>query len=304
MKINIPLLLLLAVICHSALAQDKIITTKNDTINCKIRKVTGKAIFFDLMVNGLKTSGDIPRSSVSNYTIYSQPQDPPMKQTLRTEPALQFQRWRLGLAGGLGYLIASSKDAEKELVNRGFSKNEAKSYYNGLRLGYLGAADLTYLFPSGYGAGLKYKLFNNSNSQSGFFDPKDGVTLIYSKISENIYVNYLGASFYAQQWMDRSQQLKLNSSYSLGMAMYRNETEVTGYAMLIKGNSLAMDASLGIEYFLSPHISLGIDLSAFYSTLRKVKASDGTNSQTYDLDKDNYENLSRIDLSFGIKIYR
>ena len=301
MKISFLLLLLFLSISYAGVSQDKIITTQSDTIDCKIIKITKKVIYFDMITKNIKSSGKLPLSNVSRYTIESKVSE--NHETVQKK-SVPYQRLRLGLGGGFGYVFASSKEAEQELVDMGFSKKQAQSYYNRLRLGQLGSADLTYFISPNYGMGAKYKFFETSNSQEGFLDPQEGNNLIYGNLSEKIYVNFFGVTFHTQQCFANQPKLRLTSTYALGLATYRNETDAIVRRFLLTGKSFAADINIGIEYFVRKNISLGMDLSGFYSSIHKLKVNDGTNSTTMELDKDNYENISRIDLSFGIKIYR
>jgi len=51
------------------------------------------------------------------------------------------------------------------------------------------------------------------------------------------------------------------------------------------------------------NIALGIHLGLFASKLKKATVDDGTTRTTIDLPKEQYENVSAIDLSAGLKIY-
>lgn len=281
-------------------AQDKIITIQGDTLDCKIKKLTKTTIYFDRFIQNVKMSGELPLSKVSSYAIEDKVATSPQTKKKHLD---EHPRFRFGLGGGLGYLYVSSKKSEEELVNSGFTKAEAHSYYKGLKLGCLGSADLTYLFSPYWGLGLKYKFFNTSSSQKGFIDPHDMYNIYYGKVSENIYVNFMGISYYAQTWIGTLRKFKFNSSVSMGMATYRNESSILNSNLLITGNSFATDTNIGVEYFVRKNISFGVDLSGFFSTLKKCNITDGTNSTTTNLDADQYENVSRLDLSIGAKIY-
>lgn len=113
----------------------------------------------------------------------------------------------------------------------------------------------------------------------------------------------MGISYYAQTWIGTLRKFKFNSSVSMGMATYRNESSILNSNLLITGNSFATDTNIGVEYFVRKNISFGVDLSGFFSTLKKCNITDGTNSTTTNLDADQYENVSRLDLSIGAKIY-
>jgi len=283
-------------------SQDKIITLNYDTIDCRINKISNNTIFFEVFTKGIRSTGKIPLGSVLNYTTLNRaPENKKEKKAIITDP---FQRLRLGIMGGADYLLASSKKAESYMSeNLGITSSQAKSYYRDLKLGLHASGGLTYLITPEYGAGIKYSFFNTSAGIESFVDPQDGVHLIYASYNEQIYVNYVGAVFFAQQTFGSSKKFKLNSACSFGLATYRNEAEYLKEYYLITGKNFGTDVSIGFEYFINRYFSLGADLSALFSSIRKMEITDGINTTTVDLDKENYENLSRIGFSAGIRFY-
>lgn len=278
-------------------SQDKIITNNNDTIDCKIDKVSHNTIFFELTTRGVKTTGRLPLNGILNYLIAKSPDY--FQNFIPTE---SFQRLRFGLSGGLGYILSSSKKAESEMKNMGFEPDKVKSYYRDLRTGWYAKTDLSWFFSAKYGAGIKYKFFDTSGKTDGLVDPQDGVSLYYTTFSEHIYVNYVAGAFYYQEYFGRRKSLKLNTGISLGSVMYRDEAKfLKNY--LMTGKNFGMDVNLEVEYFLNHYLSISADLSDFTSTITKMKLSDGISSSTLKLEKGNYENLSRLDFSIGIFIY-
>lgn len=283
-----------------AKAQDRIITLQNDTINCKISKISSSNISFKIKNGSVLTNGKIERDKVLSY-FSENAGNIDNTNFLATNPG---GRWRLGLSGGLNYLTGSSSKAEMALVQRGISKQDAKSYYSSLKLGQSGGADLHYMISKTYGAGLIYKFYSTNGMVESFFDPQDGVNLIFGKMDEKIYVNYAGLSFYSEQFLKANPRLKLSSYYSAGMAFYRNEAIVVNTPFLLTGKAFATNLDIGMEYFVFPKISAGINLSYFLSSLKKLTLNNGNSTTTQELDKENYENISRIDLSVGIRFYR
>ena len=291
--------ILIFITCFSVWAQDKIITLDKDTINCKISKVTRKTVFFNITSSGVTTSGNLPLDSISGYLIQAETE-------YKKDSGISsesFPRLRFGAGGGLGYLLASSSDAEDEMKSLGFDPDLVHSYYTDLKSGLFANAELAYFFNQKYGAGLKYKFFDTSSSIEGYVDPHDGVNLYYTTFKEQVYVNYIGAAFLFQEFIDSKKSFKLNSSYSVGLANYRNEAEVMDQFYLLKGKNIGLDISLGLEYFITSGISVGTDLSVFYSKIQKMTLSNGSTSTTMDLGKENYENLSRLELSIGVRFY-
>jgi len=283
--------ILLSVLLSEGYSQDKIITVKNDTIDRKI--------IVDEIAEDVKSSGKILTDSFSSYTNSGKTTQEVQK-TVNIDP---FKRLRLGINGGLGYLLGSTEIAEDYLVNLGLTRDQAESYYNDMKSGLYANADLTYLISPKYGVGIRYKFFDTSCSTGDFFYLLDGVNLIYTTYEEQIYVNFIGASFFYQQWIRSLKSLKVNSSLSFGLATYRNEAGYLNSSFLLTGKNIGMDISLGFEYFITDNFSVGADLSTFYSSIGKMKISDGSSTSTVNLGKDNSESLSRLDLSLGIRLY-
>jgi hypothetical protein len=72
---------------------------------------------------------------------------------------------------------------------------------------------------------------------------------------------------------------------------------------LATGNAFGFTATLGLEYFVAPKVSLGLDMSLFGATIGKVKVDDGYNSSVVELEDDEKENISHVDLSAGLRFY-
>jgi len=159
------------------------------------------------------------------------------------------------------------------------------------------------MFTPDIGTGFKYKFFYTSGNVDGIIDVQDGVHVIYTNYGERIFVNYYGPMAYYQRYLNAAETYRITTTFSFGLSTYRNEAKYLNEYLLLTGRNLGTDYSVNLEYYITDNISLGAELSAFYSVLRKVKITDGTNTQTVDLDKENYENLSRLELSLGIRFY-
>jgi len=189
------------------------------------------------------------------------------------------------------------------MVAWGIPQDAAEAYYNDLKLGIYGSGDITFMVTPGIGAGLRYKFFYTDAGVEGLFDPHDGLYLIYGTYSETIYVNFAGVSLFYTEPLGRSQKFSVYASWATGLTLYRNEAETFQGNILITGNALGMDRALGLEYLISPSIAVGAELSAFNSLLRKIEMTDGTNTETLELEEENIENLSRFELSLGVRFY-
>lgn len=299
MKRNLLIAFILAGLVTSLSAQDRIITLTNDTIDCKINRVTRSDIYFDVITQGVTTTGKIPLTGIISYSVS------PVQtsgQDYRVVKSGSTGTLRLGLTGGMGYIISSSEVAEESIVSLGVTEQKARSYYKDLKTGWYGSAEATWMFNHRYGAGLKYKFFNTNASMEYFFDVGD-INIYYSDYRENIFVNYAGVSIFYREPIGKGGNFSLYSSYSMGVAFYRNESEIFYGNFLIAGKAFGVDGSLGLEYHITPLISAGAELSIFTATIRKITVTNGNVTETMDLEKENFENLSRAEASIGIRFY-
>ncbi len=212
------------------------------------------------------------------------------------------ERFRGNISGGLGYLMGNTKEAEKLLTDQGVPAEDAKNYYNDLVLGYTGTASAHYRVSRDYWIGAQYLGFYSKGNMVTYYD-EGGMYRFYGNMGERYFVNFTGLSLSSSSWLGREKHWAYHSAYSVGPVFYRNETEVMIQQVLFKGITLGQSLSLGLEYFITPNISISTDLSVFRATLKKVKVTTEGGTQEVDLDKESYENLSRADLTAGFVFY-
>jgi hypothetical protein len=299
MKLYLLISIFTASIFSDLFAQDKIITLNRDTINCLITKTSGREIRFKINTGVVSTTGKIQKKNVLGYITSGNN----VQMEKNFKPQVPYLPIYLTLNSGLGYLVASSANAETAMIDQGFSPAAAKAYYRDLRPGIYISADAVWVNQREFGAGLKYKFFATSAKTEGFLDLQDGVNLIYGSYKEQIYVNFIAATFRFQKSINSSNSLRMNTNCSAGLSLYRNEAEYAKTDFLLMGKNFGFDTDIGLEYLFTTRLSAYCDLSAFYSNIHKMNITDGVNSTTVELTKDNSENLTRIDFSLGVRIF-
>ena len=218
----------------------------------------------------------------------------------------KIERWRISIAGGPGYMFASSKDAENELIALGNDSRKVKDFYKKFKLGWQGNADVHYLFNPYLGVGVKYALFATSSTLSdisfGNYNG-DGLYIFSGDIEETLYVNYVGPTFLGQIFINRNKTWKASALISYGYTSYRMETYTMDFPLLITGSSFGVMEDIGIEYFVGRQVALGFNLSTFFSTLKKFNVQNNQGSQKIELPNEERENISRISGSLSFRIY-
>lgn len=220
------------------------------------------------------------------------------------ETVTLIPKWRIGISGGLAYLTASSKTAERDLMDIGMSGSDAKDYYNGLKWGQVVSGDVHYLFKSTMGIGLKYHLFTSSTEKKNISLDinSDGINESVN-IKEQLYYNFIGPSFYIQDWIGQSNKFQFSGQIAIGYLHYRDETRST-MNVLATGATVGINTELGVEYFINKHWALGLDLGAMAGVLNKVTLDDGEQSASIKLNDDARINMAHLNLSFGIRFYK
>ncbi len=314
MRLKLILLLIIIALFVNANAQDKIITLKNDTIDCSILEINPKQLIFEIDSKGIKSKGEINRSEISGYFLSANSRATFENANTKSEnkqqrkPSKFFSAFQFGLSGGYGSLLGSSKAAQNILISKGFGPAEVREYYDDFRGGLLIDACAHYLFfnveGGSVGCGLNYSLMTSSQSVSGYIledIEQDGVLDWYfATYSEKYYINFYGLSIYAKKKVG---PIKLYLEDALGFVSYRNELKYLSGPLLLTSASLGTKSKLGIEIPVTKNLLVDINSSLFFSQLSWIKRNNGYNSQKMQLDSEYKENLSRFEVALGLKYF-
>jgi hypothetical protein len=281
----------------SVSSQDRIITISNDTIPCKINRVSSNAIYFSQFSGEVKTKSSISRKDVKAWQI----SEPDRTNTEAKSEIFRTEKWRIAMNGGGGYRIASTKETREQLQNQGIPDSEIDSYFKQIKTGIKASGQVHYMVWENYGLGIDYQFHNSSGSLYRTVEPGDTYTLIYGKFSDDIFTNYVGLSLYMQHPF--SPKFKLFGQISSGLTLFREESVIIYSPMLITGKAYGGNTELGLEYSLGKNFSVAISAGLFQSTISKIKVNNGVKTQEIKLEKEQKEGLSRVDLGAGLKFY-
>jgi hypothetical protein len=306
------------VLCLSAQvvrSQDTIITTRQDTISCKILSISPTHINYEQKVGNRQAIGKfIPVGEVSKYYRSDSQWDD--KKFFSSRPA---HPWRVSLQTGFAHLTASSSDTEREMQDMGVPKSEVKSYFKHLKNGLYLSGDVHYFFNDFMGAGVKYSFFHSSADVEFAYNaiPPSYVSY-YSSYEHNImgvddrlYIHYVGPSLITQHWLDKKQTFQLLAELSIGYAYYRDEARINPYlysnsftlGTLGEGKSLGGNVEAALAYYPSTWLSVSANVGFFSAVFKKMDITTSEGSYTEKFDKNNYENASRINASLGVQFH-
>lgn len=175
---------------------------------------------------------------------------------------------------------------------------EIQNYFNQLRSGWHYGFESQYFFNEYLGVGVKYTTFKAKNDVDSlvveFFSTK-----FYIDLSNEMKINSLSPMIYARLPLLKN-KLSLTGGIGSTWLFYRNMGTTIGDSVLLKGSSPGLSSSLSINYEVIPDLSIAMQGNYVYALLKGFTQDDGTTKQEISLEKANYQNISRIDLSFGI----
>jgi hypothetical protein len=286
---KILILFVSAFFTFTGFSQDLIVTNEGDSLNCKITKIEPDNIHFTHNHNGELRETFLPVSSVKVYQqdYFDKPDIPPAK----TKSRGNYPRVRLAAQGGWSYQIAKSPEGMPSWL---------EEYVKDLKSGYNLGADFSYFINEGIGLGFKYNYYKSNNHMDDVYIEYDDGTMDYGIMEDNIAINFYGPGFYTRS-LSANHNSALIAAISLGYLSYKNEAVLINESFTMEGSSFGMVLDLGYDIGISDDMAIGLQLSFTLGTLSKLEVDYGSHTETIELDPDNYENLSRIDLSIGLR---
>ncbi|MFH6990146.1 hypothetical protein ACHRVW_20600 [Flavobacterium collinsii] len=179
--------------------------------------------------------------------------------------------------------------------------SEQKKYLKKLKSGLSYDVSAYYVTDKKNGFGLKYNVYKSSGTIYNQQITVGNEMTVKGNFSDDITISFIGPSFIITE--DRHARVgEANLELALGYMAYQNKAGVAGNPVKITGSNFGMIGGMGYHFRITPHFLLGPQVSFVGGVLKKLKYTyaDGT-TYTEKLDKEELENLWRIDLAIGAK---
>lgn len=320
------LIFLFLVSLATAKAQDKIITIKQDTIECRIVSINAERISYEQKTSDEHVVGkSISTSDVLEYFRTRKPDSfDDIIDHQKTEREHPEHCWLFSLQGGLAHSITDYSDFKNLMLNAGSSTSGADDYIRKLENGYYINTSLHYLLTTFMGLGADYNLFYSASKGEFLAQGSGGMNLpLYTNVelNERLYTNFIGASVLFQQFPDRKKRIKISETVSPGIVFFRDESRGNEYQIywgdnysyagdppqyydqannVTKSTTLGAKGGLSIEYVITPQLSAGLAGNFMWTKLHKVSVkSSGNDMKDQKLEK--AINISHIDYGFTVR---
>ena len=247
----------------------------------------------------------IPKEQVLAY--YLNTQSPKKNRSVRTSKP--SNRWIIGLYPGRSSLLAS--DDTENMNKMGIPKSQADEYARRLNYGWNFNSDFHFLITDFFGLGATYSLFASSVHQNITIKIDDFYPEFLSmEMKENLYFHYAAPSLLFRQWLNDKRNLQLTESLSAGYVHYRDEMRQTQASVknlipncLAEGDTWGTSAGLTFDYWPQSWLSVGVKAGFMYARLTKIRLSTKNIAQTIELEKRDYEYLTRLEYALALRFH-
>ncbi|MFA8449221.1 MAG: hypothetical protein ACEPOW_00835 [Bacteroidales bacterium] len=199
----------------------------------------------------------------------------------------EYFLFRLGLNAGGSYLLNLKNDSWPEA----YSKHKQR-----MSLGILISSELSfYAFPR-YGIGVKYFFFQSSSQSNNIEVPniqKNGL------MEENMRLHFIGPYVFTRLSGKKNKRAVV-LGLSVGSYFYDSMIE-TADKRLYKGNSYGILLDLGYEFQIKKNIDLALSIAYSRGFIKKISQKTVRRIETIELDQPNFIDLSRVDITLGIR---
>ncbi len=256
-------------------SQDLIVTTEGDSIHCKVIKTDNSYVYYyvkykDDIRRTMIPSGRVLQVNSGYYTI------PDILETVKEESNID-NSLRVSLGGSWGYRTAKvSSDLHSDI----------REYIEELKTGYSLLGNAHYYTSEVIGYGLSTSIFKTENEIESF------------AMRDDISIIFIGPSVQSR-FSTQNNNTNILTSISIGYMNYSNQAKLDEY-FTIESSTIGLQYGIGVDFGINDTYGLTIGFNYLQGTLTEFTISNDYESETIKLDKDNYESLNRIDISFGL----
>ncbi|MDD6210347.1 MAG: hypothetical protein PUB21_07070 [Bacteroidales bacterium] len=266
-------IIIILFISGSIYAQDLIITTDNDSINCHISKIENGFISFSYINDGETENTGISENDVKSYQFayFKEP-------GIVKDQILKPSHWRIVFRGGYSWMTGSIGDGPSIY----------KDYVRGFKHGYHVGTEIDYFFGEYFGLGGKFTFYNNKNELNLSSVGEKG------KMSDNAKCLYIAPTFVTRLTDGKGKNTFL-CNLSIGYFSYHNDGIIENEKVIIDGKCAGFEVGIGYERGVTKDFAIGGGLSLLAASTGKLDYSGMGKKWTSNLDE--RENFSRLDIS-------
>ncbi|WP_149242680.1 outer membrane beta-barrel protein [Dyadobacter sp. 32] len=233
---------------------------------------------FGEIVSATNVEAEAKPEKPDSVNVGSEGSSQPIKRVVNQDSVSIQPKWQFGFRGG--YANRLFKTGNK------FSPGVTK-YLKELKSGYSIGASAGYFFWENVNLGLVTDLYGSA------------ATMQDDSRNDAVRIKYIGPQVSHRRVLS-SGNGAVYTGFSVGYQGFSNKGQEAGKNFSLTGRSMGWGANVGFDYKISPRASLSLGAACLFGTLYKMT---DINKETIKLTKDNFEDLSRIALTVGLRFY-
>lgn len=260
---------------HALQAQDLVVTSMGDSINCNITKMDAVNIYFTFKEENDIRKTMMPFQMLRTYQFNFYPGTVIGESEKVTN--YDFPHWRIGLNGGVSRQTAHlALEVPYELAGY------AESLQSGVHLN----GDAFYYISENIGVGVKYVAFSATAD----------------KISNSNLDNFtLNVRFYGPALSGRLMNQTKKNAFLFNVAIGNVDYKMLMPMVSVIGNTLSSMFEVGYDVRIYKSLAVGMQLSYLAGYISSFKGNSGYGNGSMEL-SGYRESLNRLDLSLGVKL--
>lgn len=285
------ILILICVTSLAANAQDWIVKTSGEKINCKI--IEDDALQLTFTIPPKKRKYYLPKSEIERYEISNI--ETLLPKWAIEQPKLSINSYpvggdgkkaenrdkgfRIGLVVGFSYLLAPVSDATPSYL---------EEHVKRLKSGFNVKADVVYFFGKYFGMGPKYSVFKSRASTK----PSSGLS--YYTYTNDVALHFVAGHF-TSRFMSRNRGFRFMGGVSIGYISYRDKHDNGFRSSTLTAETFGFSLDFDLDFRIYKSLSFGVALDFINAVLSEDSYHGTQNGEP--------NNLTRVDLSGGLRVY-
>ena len=224
------------------------------------------------------TSSSVSDSTIADLGIKSSPDNVIAPDSVTFS---RSSRWYFGFRGGYA----------NRLFRTGNQLSPATTkYLKELKSGYAIGAGAGYFFWKNVALALNTEFYKSNATMSD--DSRD----------DAISIRYIGSSLVHRK-VSQNQKSAVYTGFTVGYQSYSNQAHEIGNALTTKGKAVGWGANVSLDYKISPRAAISFTASCIMGTIYKMTRVTGGKKEIIQLAKKDFEELSRIALTVGLRFF-
>ena len=287
---------------QNSFAQDLIVTNVGDSISCQIVSQNTTVVKVSYTKYNQRIVREFGKDRVNSIVpgFYTQRDSlnaiVKLKDTVATDISSQLQeeksdslpvlaqetslwgKWQFGLSGGYGYRLYRSRVKATAYE---------RAYTDKIKAGFAMGANAFYFPWKNVGFGIKYNIYRSKSERD--IRTRDDVT-----------IQFFGAGV-AHRKIFPNDKSSILSAFWAGYQPYKNVARHIGQDYTMKAHTMGWGLSVGIEQRISPQFALSLTGSGFMGNIYKYNKHYKGRTETVKFSYDEFEDLSRAEITLGLK---